>query len=779
MEIKTIKKAFSSGSYSTNTTLPPQKVSTKKKQSKEWQKSCVDAMINRSKRSRGDDRHTWAQMKKAYDVMNDYIDIEDYNNFVHYLPGMEKFVSRPKIKNYNLLRMRMNRLESEALSRPFDYVVRATAGPAMDLAEEKKFNSYRNEIMQLVADSLQEGYDKQQVQDKLLEIKEQVDRSPGDITEEAMGKLMGELERSAEFEEADSRAVEHAVRGGKIIYRVEPRGMGVRTRAVNPLYFDYEKDPEEPRIEKSQWAMEHRFLTASDVVDLYSDDLTDEQVEKLDRGFSAFQESSSPAPYTINGESGYAGTRDHRSLYGETNTDTDLLNVYLCTWQSFKKIGFLTYEDPEEGVVEEIVDDTFKMTDDLRERNAEVEWKWINEVWEGVRVEADELLFARPVPGQRYDFWNPTKADLPYIGREMNSTGTENTSLVMMLLPFQIFFNLIFYKTEQEMKKSAGKIMYIDQALLPRNFSMEKTLAWAKYAGVLVIDSSQESAIRSAGGSPLQSQDDSMSQNVQILLHSAAYIEQIMDIMSGVTKQSLGQTQPSETATGVRTAVDQTSAVHAQMYRKIDLARKSARQKALETAEHQLFVNGEVDDVMGEAYHYLRSIDPDILGSSSFSVSLSSQPGDLRTMNMIESVMSTMVQNQQASVDDLVEAINSNSVAEATKLLRRSKERIERLQRQAQQAEQQAKMQEAQMGMRQKQMEMQHESRENELDRRNKLQVAAMKEDANLQGQAIKTSQEREKNQEDTELKKRELEIKEQDNLSNLEIAREQNKNRD
>jgi hypothetical protein len=40
--------------------------------------------------------------------------------------------------------------------------------------------------------------------------------------------------------------------------------------------------------------------------------------------------------------------------YSNNPFDSDHINVYHCCWKSFKKIGFVTFVNPETGEVEEL-----------------------------------------------------------------------------------------------------------------------------------------------------------------------------------------------------------------------------------------------------------------------------------------------------------------------------------------------------------------------------------------------------------------------------------------
>ena len=77
--------------------------------------------------------------------------------------------------------------------------------------------------------------------------------------------------------------------------------------------------------------------------------------------------------------------------------DIEDINVWHCCWKSFKKIGFVSYIDPETGMVDELqVDESYQVTG----TELNVEWTWIIEVWEGYRVGEDLYIGIQPLDYQ-------------------------------------------------------------------------------------------------------------------------------------------------------------------------------------------------------------------------------------------------------------------------------------------------------------------------------------------------------------------------------------------
>jgi len=69
--------------------------------------------------------------------------------------------------------------------------------------------------------------------------------------------------------------------------------------------------------------------------------------------------------------------------------DVDHITVYHCCWKSFKKIGFVTIQNPETGEAQEFqVDEQYKVIGN----EVNVDWQWIIEIWEGYRIGDDMYI---------------------------------------------------------------------------------------------------------------------------------------------------------------------------------------------------------------------------------------------------------------------------------------------------------------------------------------------------------------------------------------------------
>ena len=201
----------------------------------------------------------------------------------------------------------------------------------------------------------------------------------------------------------------------------------------NPVLTFYQKSPDQRYIADSNYVGKVDLMTVSDVVDKYGYLMDERQLSSLQRIYPARS-----AQYQVNGYqndgSYYDATRSHEwntnmpglayrqyaSNYmadpargGDILTqilsqsedleqwgDGNLMRVSTIYWKTQRKVGHLTKIEFDGEVTQEIIDETFKITEkavydtsifknkskDTLLQGEHIEWIWINETWGGVKI---------------------------------------------------------------------------------------------------------------------------------------------------------------------------------------------------------------------------------------------------------------------------------------------------------------------------------------------------------------------------------------------------------
>lgn len=223
-------------------------------------------------------------------------------------------------------------------------------------------------------------------------------------------------------------------------------GNDVLFEVVNPMEY-YRVDSGNYFVEDDSFGLRRQTLTLQEVIDTYynnmEDGLTEEQM-KLLKDMANSQQAEigylSPAIFL-----------DYKRQFPDDFKVTDPLPftkqglITVVDHYFFKtevKKGILTYVSPTGEVAEMDVDETYKLN--KKDGDLDIEWLWINQMWEGWRFgdEACPLYIPpRPVDLQRELLSNSSVCKAPY-----NGASYIHKSNVKKPIPYRIKDNLALYK---------------------------------------------------------------------------------------------------------------------------------------------------------------------------------------------------------------------------------------------------------------------------------------------------------------------------------------------
>ena len=270
---------------------------------------------------------------------------------------------------------------------------------------------------------------------------------------------------------------------------------------------------------------------------------------------------------------------------------SDNINVWHCCWKSFKKIGFVTYQDPETGEIDELqVDESYKVTG----LEINVEWSWIIEVWEGYRVGEDLYIGIQPLEYQHISADNLNSQKLPYTGVVYNNTNSSPRSLVSMMKPLQYMYIVLWYRLELAMSRDKGKVPVIDVTQIPKSMGIDVN-KWMHYLGalgVVFINPYEEGwdIPGREGGKPsqfnqFQALDLSMANTIDQYINLMNKIEDMVSEISGVSKQREGSIASNELVGNVERSVVQSAHITEPWFWVHNQVKKEALTMLLDTSK--------------------------------------------------------------------------------------------------------------------------------------------------------------------------------------------------
>jgi hypothetical protein len=396
-------------------------------------------------------------------------------------------------------------------------------------------------------------------------------------------------------------------------------------------------------------------------------------------------------------------------------------------WQSKMLIKGVHYLD-EEGVPQ------FMMTDETYQDGShpgevQVEEGWANVWYMGIRI-GPEVYKVRPLKILDY---------CPIIGVVHEAKNTQARSLVDMLKPYQILYNVCMNQLFKLLEKEIGRVLLtsIRHVPIPKDGDAQDALevweAEARAKGVVFVDDSLENTKGPSSFNQSSAQDLTRTAEIQSRYQLAAQLKNEAWELVGITRQRLGGSSgATETATQTQTGLQQSYTqtepifvqheyVKGQLYQAIlDVSQYMDAQKPESTIA---YVNDQ-----GESA-FLKILGSQLKGRDLL-LFPTNRPEDVELFREIRSLSQAMLQNG-ASAYEVVELYSTNSVRMLKKIFKDLKDKQEQYAQNQQQMEQQ--------GLEQKQQEFQAaqqaaaqeaelqrdwESHEKELDRLNKKEVA-------------------------------------------------------
>lgn len=711
--------------------LPPQKLPESKK-TKEWREQSVDAIVGFGQ-TRTNGRSSRYRKKTNYNLVNSIFDPADLEYVLNpYGTDTHSGAEPAQMRCMNIIASKLNLLKGEETARPFDFTVVAKNGNAVDNKEKKK-----KEIFLQVANSIVERAaglnvpEDPNVPQTFTEAEKYVKMSLKDIREESANAILEHLKEDQKLKLRFNEGWEHALISGEEVYYVGIVGKEPRLRTVNPINFDFDKNPDDPCVENGDWAREDRYMSVGQIIDEYGEFLTDDQIEKLDS--RNFNPSGNLDMQTY---PGFAYSESDLRHYDRYSTDRGNLAYHIVStvvWKSLKKVGFLSYTDPETGEnIETIVDETYKLSEELKEFGASIEWKWITEAWKGTKIGNDFYADINPLPYQLRSMDNPYESKLPFIGRVYNSTNSVCTSMVDLMKPYQYLYNIMWYRLEAEIAKSKGKKFVMDMALLPKSQGMDMTKWMYNFdtLGIAFINSMEEGK----NGDPnmvskfnqFTSIDMTMSQTVVQYIGIMDKLENMISEVSGVSRQREGQVHTSETTGGVERAVSQSSYITEPYFYHHNEVKKQVLTQLLEVSKIAYEGSKKIHYILDDVERIFLTLDMDEFADSEYSVFVSNSLEDKLLYQKLESLAQAAMQNGTLKFSDLIKMYKTKSIARLSADLEQAEElRIKQAQEQQEQANQIAQAQIQQQAS-DKQADRDNENMNKQLDRENKLQLATI-----------------------------------------------------
>jgi hypothetical protein len=420
-----------------------------------------------------------------------------------------------------------------------------------------------------------------------------------------------------------------------------------------------------------------------------------------------------------------------KDFLGLTNNVSSFGYKYVVVrsyWISKKKIGKLIYLDEMGNEQSTLVDENYKSGTIPTQQS--LEWGWINQWYQGTKIGPD-IYHIKPFKLLNY---------CPIIGTTYEVKNTEAKSLVDLMKPFQVIYNVCMNQLYKLLEKEVGKVqlMSLRHIPIPKDGDAQDALdIWemeARNRGVVFVDDSPENMKSPSSFNQFTALDLTRTQEIQSRYTLAQQIKMECWELVGMSKQRLGSISASESATGTNAAIQQSYSqteplfvaheyVLGQLYQAIiDAALYTESAKPQSTLS---YITGE-----GEAAFV--QVNGSDLKFRDLKVFLTNRPEDTQMFNELRQLSQAVIQNG-GTLYEIIELYSTKSIREMKKVFKDMRDRqiaqqeqanqLQQQQLQQQQEQAQAQMQQA---IQMKQADQAHEDYQNQLDRINKKEIAVI-----------------------------------------------------
>jgi len=567
----------------------------------------------------------------------------------------------------------------------------------------------------------------------------------------------------------------------------------------NPVLTFYHKSPEARYISQGSWVGKFDMVSVADVIDKYGWLMTEEQMLSLERLYpvrnagyvvpgmqndGSYYDSTQTYEWNTNAPS--LAYRQYMTMWGDYlnqggdivqwilnqsedylyNMYGNMLRVTTAYWKSQIRVGHLTKITETGELIEEIVDESYKITEkpvyntNLVKNKTKnnlvfgehIDWFWINQVWGGVKIGPNRPSFWE---SRTRDGFNPIyiginqnrigplkfqfKGDntlygcrLPVEGAVFSDRNTHSMSLVDLMKPFQVAYNLVNNQIADILIDELGTVILLDQNSLPRHSlgedwgkgNYQKAYVAMKNFQMLPLDTSITNTENALNFQHFQKIDMSQTERLMSRIQLANYFKQQAYETIGVNQQRMGA-QPigQQTATEVNVAMSASYAQTEQYF-----------------IQHSDYLMPRVHEMRTNLAQYYQSTNPSIRLQYLTSVDerrnfqINGTELLLRDINVycttkanhravVEQLKQLAMSNNTsgASIYDLGTILRATSMSEIDNALKSIDAKTQAARREEMQSQQQMQEQMLQAKAQEEKMKMDFEASENDKDRQTRL----------------------------------------------------------
>lgn len=484
--------------------FPVQRVSNAEKDKPEWYANCCDWVI-----AQGQSLRDPNELEIKYGILHGIIPDEYYKKILNpYNATNEKFKRFPAtMRNYDLMKGIIRRYISEYIKNPHDFIVGAN-NPEIILAKNAKLKQEVSVLVeQQIAAKIQQNYQQfineggdpkefnpQQSIDIEAFIKEFNENYIDDITEQGQN-ILNVIKDLTDDTLFYARSYFDLITFGECYTYADVIGNKLIKRTVSVR--DAFPVPNNNMLAED-WDMfaERRKLSYQQISDEF-----DEYFSETDRKFldTYYAKNSNDSSLSFSTYENYFPdvcqkfNKQDRELFKREPTmgrdfNSNLYDVWHVVWRGEIRRAIVTYINTVGIISQKVESDDYILNKELGD--IDIEYIYEPQVYESVRIGTRNTAIypygARAIAYNR-------KGKLPYNGVCELLPGFGKFSIIDIVTPYQVFYNIVAYHREMALAKNKLSILVMAKSLLGK--VPEETIYRMVADGVLYVDDTEDSGM--------------------------------------------------------------------------------------------------------------------------------------------------------------------------------------------------------------------------------------------------------------------------------------------
>jgi len=765
--------------------LPDQMVSDEKKATKEWQKNNLDAFENIIMFENRQLRPTLYNKFNNYNLKRGVINQADFEKILdpHGL-GLNSFPAR--LEHMGFGNAKIDLLVGEHMNRRFDWRVTLSNNDSEGISGKEQRMMGR--VKQELVDMLQNNLPEEEAQARLQRLSDYMQYEWQDVAESGAQKILKYYYKQQDLDTIFNRAFEDALIAGEQIVFTEALGKELFIRKGDPTKIFTIMSAESIDESGLEALVEVSYQTVSNVLDNFHPYLDTEAIAKLQafKGISPFG-GTSGWTYPTYGPVGELAVPDNsitasgifpvseleRTLFA-TNIDVNgNMRVVHCLWKSKRKVKLLKSFNEETGLEEEkYVHQKYKPNKLIGEEI--VKEMWVNEWWRGFKIGYDIYVKIEPVPFLSTSLDNISRQEPPVTIQIYNTNTSKAQSLMDICKPFDYMLDVLYFKKKHLTSLMLPDMLVFPTSMMPDNMDLEEFINYMQTTATIPLDPTAEIDNGALAGKAAGQINNTVGANIisaaqngplSVIGNLIDTTLQSMDQVTGITQQRQGAIQNRELVGNVERSVTQSSHITEKWFRLNDKFKLRTLRKVMNISIQQFKENPKKFQYILDDLTSLVLSDEELtaIQASEFDLHVTNSTNDALIMQKIEGLFQVAMQNGTATLSDVLEIYQNESIANATaKLKLREKQREEKaaeVQKQEQQIRQQLEQAAQEIEDRKVRLEaarLELERYKIDTDRETKLEVAQ------LQAQSFDPEKDYNNNNEPDYLELKKLDLEQQ-----------------